>query len=84
MKEVRSLASVTPYERVSSCDSSAATVDEAAESEAENSCQELLARGTEFLKRGKNGKTRTIVVQSSNLDCDNLQLLKLAHIDQFS
>jgi hypothetical protein len=57
VKEVRSLASVTPYERVSSCDSSAATVDEAAESEAENSCHELLARGTEFLKRGKNGKT---------------------------
>jgi hypothetical protein len=31
-----------------------ATVDEAAESEAENSCNELLVRGAEFLKRGKN------------------------------
>lgn len=68
VKEVRSLASVTPYERVSSCDSSAATVDEAAESEAENSCQELLARGTEFLKRGKNGDLhwRTVSVYINN------------------
>jgi hypothetical protein len=58
MKEARSLAAVTPYERATSCPSISFSGQdtENEESEAEYNCHDVLARGAEFLKRSKNGK----------------------------
>lgn len=56
-KDACSLAAVTPYDQGTSCQSisfSGELIEEGVE--AEVSCQELLARGAEFLKRSKKGK----------------------------
>lgn len=68
IKEARSLAAVTPYERAASCPSISFSGQdtEAEESEAEYNCQDILSRGCEFLKRSRNGKTVIVHVYSSS------------------
>lgn len=59
MKEARSLAAVTPYERATSWPSMSFSGQDAEneESEVEYNCHDVLARGAEFLKMSKNGKS---------------------------
>lgn len=56
MKEARSLAAVTPYERAAICPSiTFGGQDTENESETEYNCHDVLARGAEFLKWSKTG-----------------------------
>lgn len=74
IKEARSLAAVTPYERATSCPSISFSGQdtEAEESEAEYNCQDILSRGCEFLKRSRNGKTLYVHAYSSVRVLENI------------
>lgn len=67
MKEARSLAAVTPYERAAICPSiTFGGQDTENESETEYNCHDVLARGAEFLKWSKTGKFHSFL--SANVE----------------